>query len=98
MGEAFEKRRKELEKDGWKEQFIACEPRLSEAAAMYREIGFEVHLEPMPKEPQCDNCAGGENAEEKTECRICYEGREDQYRIIFTRPAEPVKTGDSDLS
>lgn len=71
-----------LEEQGWTEQFIANEPRLSEAVELYREAGFEVHLEPLPEEPGCESCTGP--GEEK-ECRICFEGVEDQYRIIYTR-------------
>lgn len=76
-------RAERLEKQGWKRQFVACEPRLSEAVEMYREAGFEVHLEPLPKEPECGPCEG---EEDDNGCRVCFEGFEDQYRIIFTRP------------
>jgi hypothetical protein len=75
----------ELEKEGWVKQFVANEPRLSEAVSLYEELGFEVHLEPLPKEQECDNCSGAEGHREKGECRVCFEGFEDQYRIIFTR-------------
>ncbi|MBL7203520.1 MAG: hypothetical protein ISS63_04200 [Desulfobacteraceae bacterium] len=74
-----------LEQQGWTKQFVANEPRLSEAVEMYKEAGFEVHLEPLPPQPR-------HPAEEKCEldadCRQCFEGFEDQYRIIFTRPGE----------
>ena len=46
-------REKELEAEGWTRQFVAGEPRLSEASEMYRELGFEVLLEPLPREPDC---------------------------------------------
>ena len=78
-----------LESEGWTKQFIANDPRLSEAVELYRETGFEVHLEPLPKVPECENCAEEGDADE---CRICYEGVEDQYKIIFTRP-EKGETG-----
>jgi hypothetical protein len=71
-----------LEREGWTKQFLACEPRLTEAVEMYKEAGFEVHLEPLPKEPECEACTGDEDEDE---CRICFEGFEDQYKIIFTR-------------
>ena len=74
-----------LEGEGWTKQFVACEPRLGEAVEMYKEVGFEVHLEPLPKEAECESCAGDED---KDECRICFEGFEDQYKIIFTRPGK----------
>lgn len=72
-----------LEKEGWTRQFVADEPRLSEAVEAYREAGFAVRLEPLPEEPECDGCAG----EESGACRICFEGFEDRYRIILTRRA-----------
>ena len=76
---------KELEKKAWVKQFVASEPRLSEAVNLYTELGFEVHLEPLPKGQECDTCSGPEGHLEKGECRICFEGFEDQYKIIFTR-------------
>jgi hypothetical protein len=78
-------RDKSLEAQGWKRQFVANEPRLTEAAEMYRELGFEVLLEPLPKEPECATCEGTEERE-KDECRVCFQGVEEQYKIIYTRP------------
>ena len=77
-----------LESDGWTKQFIASEPRLSEAVEMYRETGFEIHLEPLPKESECKKRADEDGGRE---CRICFEGAEDHYRIIFTRPNKGAK-------
>ena len=37
-----------MKNDGWKKQFVANEPRLSEAVALYKEAGFEVALRDMP--------------------------------------------------
>jgi hypothetical protein len=75
-------REETLRREGWKRQFVACEPRLSEALEIYREAGFEVHLEPLPKQAECESCAGAEGVKE---CRVCFEGLEDRYRVIFTR-------------
>ncbi len=72
--------------EGWKKQFVASEPRLSEAVDMYEQAGFDVHLEPLPKEPECESCGGTEGVLD--DCRICFEGVEDQYKIIFTRPGK----------
>jgi hypothetical protein len=83
-----------LESEGWSKQFVASEPRLSEAVEMYKEAGFEVHLEPLPKEPECETCVG---EEDKDECRICFEGFEDQYKIIFTRSKEGEAESEDDL-
>jgi hypothetical protein len=80
--------------EGWTKQFVACEPRLSEAVEMYKEAGFEVHLEPLPKEPECETCAGEAN---KDECRICFEGFEEMYKIIFTRRKRAEVQSDDDL-
>ena len=63
-----------LSQEGWTRQFTASEPRLSEAAAAYEEAGFEVRLEPLPPASDCG------------ECRICFEGSEERYRVIYTRP------------
>lgn len=83
-----------LESEGWARQFVACEPRLTEAVEMYKEAGFEVHLEPLPKGTECDTCAG---EEDQDECRICFEGSEDQYKIIFTRPREDEAESEDEL-
>jgi hypothetical protein len=76
---------KDLEEEGWVRQFVASEPRLSEAVALYTELGFEVHLEPLPKGQECATCPGTGELKEVEACRVCFEGFEDQYRIIFTR-------------
>jgi len=94
---SVESRIEELEKGGWTRQFVANEPRLSEAADMYRQLGYEVHLEPLPKEPECESCGGAEGQDETAGCRLCFEGVEDQYKIIFTRPLEGKERGDDEL-
>ncbi len=77
------KREDELIKEGWGKRFVASEPRLSEMAEMYEETGFEVHLEPLSAVEEPD-----EGSEECQKCRICFEGVEDQYKVIFTRPKQ----------
>jgi hypothetical protein len=74
------KREDELIKDGWERRFVACEPRLSEMAEMYKEIGFEVLLEPLPPKEEVDaeSC-------EASDCTACFDVDRDRYRIIFTR-------------
>lgn len=71
-----------LEHQGWRRQFVAAEPRLSEAVLTYRELGFDVHLEPLPKQEKQSN----------GKCRTCFEGSEGQYSIIFTRPVQTSGT------
>jgi hypothetical protein len=83
-------REEELESDGWTRQFVAGEPRLSEAADMYRELGFEVLLEPLPGVPDCETCGG---AEGEAECRACFDGVEHLYKIIYTRRPEKDTAG-----
>jgi len=75
------KREDELKKEGWQKRFLAEEPRLSEMVEMYKETGFEVHLEPLSAVEEPD-----EKKEECQACRICFEGVEDKYQVIFTRP------------
>ena len=77
MGEDS-KREDELIKEGWTRRFIANEPRLSEAVELYRSMGYEVHLEPLPPVPVDSDSAD----EESGECRTCFQGFEDQYKII----------------
>lgn len=91
MGSKGQSDRERLEKEGWVKQFVANEPRLSEAVDLYKELGFDVHLEPLPAGQECDTCAGTEGYQEKRECRVCFEGFEDQYKIIFTRRRKDSK-------
>jgi hypothetical protein len=84
----------QLEQEGWTKRFVANEPRLSESVELYKESGYEVHLEPLPKETECESCVGDGKADK---CRICFEGFEDQYRIIFTRPTKVVAGIEEDL-
>lgn len=83
-----------LRQEGWTRQFIANEPRLSEAVEMYREAGFDVHLEPLSK---LEKTPGGPQPASGDECRQCFEGFEDQYKVIFTRPARDDPGLDEDL-
>ncbi len=71
-------REAQLQAEGWTRQFLADEPRLGEAVAQYRQLGFEVHLEPV--DPAA--CAGG------SVCAVCFQPPEVAARckIIFTRP------------
>jgi hypothetical protein len=67
------KREEELLAQGWTRQFVADEPRLSEAVELYKSLGMEVLLEHLPAEA------------EEGECRGCLEVTPEQYRIIYTR-------------
>ena len=83
----------DLQRDGWARQFIANEPRLSEAVELYEQTGFEVHLESIPTKDEIDRCPQGEAGE----CRICFEGNENQYKIIYTRPKDDSAGLDDEL-
>ena len=83
-----------LEAEGWTRRFAAKEPRLSEAVDLYRDSGFEVLLEPLSMETGCRTRTG---EGETDECRICFEGFEDQYMIIFTRPGKGQALSENDL-
>lgn len=82
-----------LEGDGWTRQFVANEPRLSEAVALYEETGHEVHLEPVPAKDQTADLLPIMGSQ----CTTCFEGAEDQYKIIFTRPKKDGSLPDDDL-
>jgi hypothetical protein len=51
-------RQEELVHQGWQRQATYDEPRLSEMADMYKDIGLEVHMEPFDpdEEPGCTGC------------------------------------------
>ena len=61
-----------LIKEGWQKHATYDEPRLSEMAQMYAEIGYEVHLEPF-------------NAENEPGCSDCMQVRPDLFKTIYTR-------------
>ena len=64
----------DLEKEGWEKRFTTDEPRLSEAAENYRELGFEVLLEPVDTSSE--------------ECTSCLAAFSDRYKTIYTRKKE----------
>jgi hypothetical protein len=80
------KREDELIQAGWERRFIACEPRLSEMAEMYEEIGLKVRLEPLPTKEEMET--EGTKACTGSGCSICFDVDKEHYRIIFTKPAE----------
>ena len=65
-------REEELKKEGWEKRFTTDEPRLSEMAEQYKELGFEVLLEPLDTSSE--------------ECTICITALSDRYKTIYTRP------------
>ncbi|NWG01850.1 MAG: 4Fe-4S binding protein [Syntrophaceae bacterium] len=66
-------REEELRKQGWEKRFIMDEPRLSEMAEQYRELDFEVLLEPVDT-----------SSEECITCMKDHHFRQ-RYKTIYTR-------------
>ena len=66
------KRQEQLAHQGWQRQSTYDEPRLSEMAEMYREIGLEIHLEPF-------------HADEEPRCADCMAANPELFKTIYTR-------------
>ena len=58
----------ELKREGWQKQSTHDEPRLSELTELYKDIGYDVHLEPFhpEQEPGCTGCMTLETDRYKT--------------------------------
>ena len=65
-------REEELTAQGWERQATYDEPRLSEMADTYTDIGLEVHLEPF-------------HADEEHGCTVCMAKMPGQFKTIYTR-------------
>ncbi len=65
-------REEELKDQGWEKRFTIDEPRLSEMVQQYKELGFEVLLEPVDTSSE--------------ECTGCITAFADRYKTIYTRP------------
>jgi hypothetical protein len=74
----------ELLAQGWVRRFIYDEPRLSEAVEIYRELGLEVALLPVPPDD--------------LDCSECMKEEPERYRVIYTRKREASGEGDADPS
>ena len=74
----------QLQEEGW----TALGRRLNEAAELYRQLGFEVRLEPVDLNEE--ETAGAEG------CKDCFVTM--QARTIYTRPGEIVKLSENSLS
>jgi hypothetical protein len=64
-------REETLKREGWKKRFTTDEPRLSEMIEEYKELGFEVLLEPVDTSSE--------------ECTSCITASSDRYKTIYTR-------------
>ncbi len=58
--------------EGWEFKYIGDEPRLSEQVDLFREIGFEVRIEPF----NADECRG---------CTECFEDSPEQFMLLYVR-------------
>lgn len=65
-------REEELIRDGWEKQSTYDEPRLSDIVQAYKEIGFEVHLEPF-------------TPDDEPGCTECMKISPEKYKTIYTR-------------
>ncbi len=60
-------REEQLKKEGWEKRFTMDEPRLSEMAEQYRELGFEVLIEPVDlTSEECTDCMANDSKRYKT--------------------------------
>ncbi len=84
-------RDEELTKAGWEKRFVTCEPRLTEMVEAYRQIGLEVHLEPLPQKKDIERIGCSTK-----DCTICFDQDSEKYRTIYTRPGRSG-TGDESL-
>jgi len=64
-------REEQLKKEGWEKRFTIDEPRLPEMAEQYKELGFEVLLEPVDLSSE--------------ECTSCMAAAPQRYKTIYTR-------------
>ena len=62
-----------LTDQGWDRRFSAGPPRLDEAVREYRELGFEVLVEPVAADPS------------EGTCTACVVENPDQVKVIYTR-------------
>jgi len=65
-------REEELTSQGWEKQTTHDEPRLSDVVEMYKEMNFEVHLEPFIPD-------------EESGCIACVKAMPDKYKTIYTK-------------
>ncbi len=64
-------REDKLKKESWEKRFTIDEPRLSEMTEQYKELGFEVLLEPVDLSSE--------------ECTSCMAADPQRYKTIYTR-------------
>jgi hypothetical protein len=70
-------RESELLQAGWSRRFVVGPTRVKEVTALYEELGFAVHLEPLDSAQIDDDCQG---------CALALTF----FRVVYTRPAPSV--------
>jgi hypothetical protein len=75
-------REEELKKEGWEKRFTIDEPRLSEMVEQYKEVEFEILLEPVDTSSE--------------ECTSCISAFHDRYKTIYTRQKRDRKLRNKD--
>lgn len=63
---------------GWEKRATYDEPRLSEIAELYKELGFEVYIQPF-------------NPDEETHCAECLKFSPEKYKTVYTRKAVNIE-------
>ena len=69
---------------GWQKKSTIDEPRLSELVQVYRQIGYDVHLEPFDPSQQAD-------------CSRCMQAAPDRYQTIYIRKTGNGQAADDDM-
>jgi hypothetical protein len=72
----------QLQEHGWTRRFTALGRRLNEAVELYRQLGFEILLEPTDLDEEYTSGAGG--------CESCIVAT--LARTIYTRPRRTATT------
>lgn len=72
---------KELESQGWEQQFVATGMRLEKSLEDYRLLGFEVKTVPI-------------NELGSNDCNVCFDDANDKSVMIFTRKTEKSQLDD----
>jgi len=67
--------RARLEAEGWRRMILYDEPRLTELADQYRELGYEVHLEQF-------------HPDEDQGCNPCLAEQAERYKTIYVRKSK----------
>jgi len=68
----------ELVREGWKREFVASEPRLSEMSELFISLGREVKITPTIEEV----------GEKIASCKACFESTKEATFTIWTRNKE----------